>query len=193
MSGLNTFKHRKIPVDIFNNKKVLDLGCGRHKLKGATGLDQYPFEGVDVVHNLNEPLPFDDNEFDIVLANQLLEHVDKMVELVCEIHRILKPDGIFLAHAPYFRSLWAHIDPTHVRSFTISSMDYFVQGTYCFENYRFHEVGFKKIEVFLDTDYPSTLFRRFFTSMALRNPWKFENSLWSNIYIFEQITYVMIK
>jgi len=187
------FIHRKIPTHLMKDKKVLDLGCGRHKQLGAIGLDQYPFEGVDVVHDLNKPLPFGDEEFDIVFANQLLEHIDKIVELVYEIHRILKPGGIFLAHVPYFRSVWAHIDPTHVRSFTINSMDYFVRGTYCYENYRFHEGGFEKIEVFLDADYPSTLFRRFFTSMALRNPWKFENSIWSNIFPFEQISFLLTK
>jgi len=187
------FEHHKVPSDLFKGKKVLDLGCGRQKLAGSIGLDQYPFNGVDVVYDLNEPLPFRDEEFDAVFANQLLEHVENMVNLVYEIHRILKPDGVFLAHCPYFRSSWAFIDPTHVRGFTINSMDYFVLETYCYDNYRYQNKAFKNILIFLDTDYPSTLSRKFFTNLALRNSWKFENSILSNIYPFEQVSYMLIK
>ena len=47
--------------------KVLDIGCGRHKLPGSIGLDIVPLEGVDVVHDLNQfPYPFSDNSFDSV-------------------------------------------------------------------------------------------------------------------------------
>ncbi|HHT9138680.1 MAG TPA: class I SAM-dependent methyltransferase [Candidatus Wunengus sp. YC60] len=187
------FKHKKMPTHLMKDKKILDIGCGRHKLVGSIGLDQYPFDGVDIVHDLNNPLPFEDEEFDAVFANQLLEHVENMVVLVYEIHRILKPGGIFLAHVPYFRSSWAHIDPTHVRSFTINSMDYFVKGTYFYENYRFRNEAFQKIEVFIDNDYSSTILRRFFTQMALKNPFKYENSILSILFRFEQISYLLIK
>lgn len=40
--------HNKVPVDIFDGKRILDIGCGRNKLKGAIGLDQMPYEGVDI-------------------------------------------------------------------------------------------------------------------------------------------------
>jgi SAM-dependent methyltransferase len=186
-------RHFKLPVDIFKNKKVLDIGCGLNKLKGAIGLDHVKLDGVDVVADLNKQLPFESNQFDAVFANQVLEHVDNIIGLVYEVHRILKLNGIFLAHAPYFRSSWAHIDPTHVRSFTINSMDYFVKGTYCYENYRFRDEAFVNIEVYMDNDYDSTLFRRYFSSKALKNPFKFENTLWSCIYPFEQVSFLLTK
>jgi SAM-dependent methyltransferase len=185
--------HRKIPQEIFQGKQILDIGCGRNKLPGAVGLDHNAYEGVDIVANLEQPLPVTDSEYDLVFANQVLEHVDNLIELVYEAYRILKPGGVFLIHVPYFRSSWAHIDPTHVRSFTINSMDYFVKGTYCYENYRFRDIAFDKIEVFLDNDYKSTMARRLFSSKALKDPFKFENSFWSNFYPFEQISYLMTK
>jgi SAM-dependent methyltransferase len=187
------FRRRKDPFDLLKGKKVLDIGCGTKKYPGSLGLDHRASAGVDVVADLNGDLPFEDGSFTAVYADQVLEHVDNLVGLMYEVHRILKSGGIFLAHCPYFRSGWAHIDPTHVRGFTINSMDYFVKGTFCYENYRFGDGGFEKVEVFLDADYRSTLLRRFFSTMALRNPMKFENSFWSSFYPFEQISYVLIK
>jgi SAM-dependent methyltransferase len=187
------FAHRKLPSGLLASKKVLDIGCGRKKLSGAIGVDRERLRGVDVVADLNDGLPFGDGEFDAVHADQVLEHVRDLVSLVYEVHRILRPGGVFLAHVPYFRSSWAHIDPTHVRSFTINSMDYFVRGTFCYEGYRFRQESFSKVEVFLDTSYPSTLGRRFFSTWALRAPFRFENSPWSALFAFEQISYLLHK
>ncbi len=190
---IQRFQHIKVPADLMKGKKVLDIGCGRKKLPGAIGLDRMQLPGIDVVADLNEKLPINDEEFDAVYADQVLEHIENLIGLMYEIHRILKPGGILLAHVPYFRSSWAHIDPTHVRSFTINSMNYFVKGTYLYYDYRFRDEAFEKVEVFLDTDRPSTLKRRFFTSWALGNPQKFENSFLSNLYPFEQISYLLTK
>lgn len=191
--SLMRLRHLRVPPDLMKGKKVLDIGCGRKKLPGAVGLDRELMPEVDVTADLNKELPFGDEEFEAVYGDQVLEHIPNLVELVYEIYRVLKPRGIFLAHVPYFRAAWAHIDPTHVRSFTISTMDYFVKGTFCYENYRFREKGFSKIQVLLDSDYPSTFARRFFTSLALKNPWYYENSFWSNLYPFDQISYLLTK
>jgi SAM-dependent methyltransferase len=176
-----------------NKNRILDIGCGRSKYPGSIGLDQYRFSGVDIVSSLEKPLPFNDNEFDVVFANQVLEHIDNIVGLMKEIFRILRPGGCLIAHTPYFRSSWAHIDPTHLRSFTINSLDYFVVGTYCYENYRFFQPGFSKISVYLDYEYRGTLFRKLFSNLALKNPFKYENSIYSHIYTFEQISFVLTK
>ncbi len=185
--------HKKVPADIFVGKRILDIGCGRNKLKGAIGLDHNAYDGVDIVADLEGPLPIPDADYDLVFANQVLEHVRDLVALIREVHRVLKPGGVFLVHVPYFRSSWAHIDPTHVRSFTINSMDYFVKNTYCHDNYRFIDEAFSEAQVFLDTDYKSTLARHVFSSVALRRPFWFENSVWSAFYPFEQISYLLKK
>lgn len=187
------FNHRKVPKNLLKGGRVLDIGCGRKKLPGAVGLDKNLFPGVDVVADLEMGLPFRDHDFDAVHTDQVLEHVRDLISLVYEVYRVLKPGGIFLVHVPYFRSSWAHIDPTHVRSFTINTMDYFVAGTYCYEGYRFREQAFRKLEVFIDTDYPSTPFRTLFSAIALRYPYRFENSLWSHMHPFEQISYLLTK
>lgn len=185
--------HRKVPLGALQNKNILDIGCGRNKLKGAVGLDCSRYDGVDIVADLEGALPVLDETFDLVFANQVLEHVRELTPLLMEIHRILKPGGQLLAHVPYFRSSWAHIDPTHLRSFTIESLDYYVRGTWLFDVYRFSDNGYTSIEKYLDTEYPSTLTRRLFSSAALRYPVRFENSVFSFIYPFEQLTFLLTK
>ena len=186
-------KHRIFDRSRLVGNRVLDIGCGRKKLEGAVGLDQNPYPHVDIVADLNQRLPIDDASYDIVHADQVLEHVANLIGLLGEIHRILKPGGSLVAHVPYFRSSWAHIDPTHVRSFTINTLDYFVKDTYCNTDYSFGDFAFARREVYLDTDYRSTPARALFTTLALKWPFRFENSTLACLFPFEQLTYVLTK
>ncbi|MBK1989592.1 methyltransferase domain-containing protein [Sphaerospermopsis aphanizomenoides BCCUSP55] len=190
---LKKYQHKKISTDLILNKKVLDIGCGRNKLANSVGMDFLDLPGVDIVADLNQPLPIADEEFEVVHANQVLEHIENIIDLVYEVHRILKPGGIFIAHTPYFRSSWAHIDPTHIRCFTIKTLNYFCKNTYEYKNYRFREEGFEKIEVFLDNSKGTTFKRKFFTTLALQNPDEFENSFLSSLYPFAEVSYLLTK
>jgi SAM-dependent methyltransferase len=187
------FKHKVFDSACFRGKKILDIGCGRDKLPGSVGLDHMPLPGVDVVCDLSESLPFEDGEFEVVYSNQVLEHVPNMIDLIEEIHRILVPGGLLVAHVPYFRSSWAAVDPTHIRNFTLSSLDYFVEGTLAHEGYRFSDVSFLKMERFLDSNYPPSVFRWLFTRLALRWPNSFENSALSFVYPFQTLSFVLTK
>jgi len=77
------------------SKKILDIGCGNHKVKGAIGLDFVKIKGVDIVHDLNKiPYPFKDNSFDVIYANQVLECLEIPLDNVLgELCRICKPEG----------------------------------------------------------------------------------------------------
>lgn len=187
------FQHRIFDANLIAGKKTLDIGCGRHKLPGAIGVDQLSLPGVDVVADLSKPLPFKDGEFEVVHSNQVLEHVPNLIGLMNEMHRVLAPGGIMIAHVPYFRSSWAAIDITHVRQFTINSLDYFVKGNFFHDGYCFSETSYSDIERYLDWNYPKTPCRWLFTKLALRYPTHFENSFLSFLYPFQTLTFVLRK
>lgn len=48
-----------------------------------------------------ESLPFGDAEFDLVIANHLLEHVSNPNQVLAEFARCLKPGGMLIAQTPY--------------------------------------------------------------------------------------------
>jgi SAM-dependent methyltransferase len=45
--------------------------------------------------------PFQNEEFDSIIANQVFEHVFNPVGFLSEIHRVLKPNGLFLITVPF--------------------------------------------------------------------------------------------
>jgi len=45
-------------------------------------------------------IPFDDDTFDVVISDMVLEHVGNYDEMVRELHRVLKPGGSFLHFFP---------------------------------------------------------------------------------------------
>jgi SAM-dependent methyltransferase len=50
--------------------------------------------------DVEEPLPFDDAAFDVVVAAELLEHLRRPDRLVTEIRRVLRPGGTITGSLP---------------------------------------------------------------------------------------------
>ena len=93
------------------NSKFLDLGCDDGELteKLARKIDTKNIYGVEIVEesikkaeargliikkfDLNNKFDFKDNFFDIVHANQVIEHLYNSDNFISEIYRILKIDG----------------------------------------------------------------------------------------------------
>ena len=47
-------------------------------------------------------IPFEDNRFDMILCNHVLEHVKDDIQAMKEIHRVLKPEGFAILQVPFF-------------------------------------------------------------------------------------------
>jgi SAM-dependent methyltransferase len=110
------------------NLKIINLGCGNKKLPGEIGVDIIPGPYVDIVTDLNSyPLPFPDNSVDIVRSSHVFEHLDDLVALMEDIHRLLKPNGILEFTVPHVSNIEYFRDPTHKIPFIYTTMDYFVK------------------------------------------------------------------
>jgi len=110
------------------NSDVLDVGAGagnnRYNLKGRVR----SIVGVDMDRRvLDNPLldkgiviepgilPFANDSFDVVFCIYVLEHITEPLAFVNEIHRVLKPGGVFLALTPnryHYVSLISALTPT---------------------------------------------------------------------------------
>lgn len=109
--------------------KILDIGCGINKIPGAIGIDSNPNSNADITHDLNSfPYPFGDNTFDKVYCIDVLEHVDDLIKVMEEIHRISKDGAEINIRVPHFSSTHAYGDPTHKHFFNTQSFDYFTGG-----------------------------------------------------------------
>ena len=110
--------------------KILDIGCGKNKAKGAIGIDINPSSDADIIHDLNIfPWPLADDEFDKIICRDILEHIDDIPKTMEEIWRIGKNGAIVEIVAPFPSSRWLYTDPTHKRAFTSKSFDFFVEGS----------------------------------------------------------------
>ena len=69
-------------------------------------------------------MPFASNAFDLVLATDVIEHVDDDTQAMTEIARILRPGGAALITVPTFRCLWGLQDEiaTHKRRYRKSEL-----------------------------------------------------------------------
>lgn len=136
-----------VKENILGGLRALDVGCGGRKLPGAVGMDILNLRGVDVVHDVDQtPWPFENNSFDLVFLNHVLEHVGDVVAVMEEIHRVLQPGGRVVIQVPYFRCVDAYNDPTHTHFFASKTLDYFVEGAglaeYRYSDKLFHKKGF---------------------------------------------------
>jgi SAM-dependent methyltransferase len=121
----------------------LHLGCGKDIIPGFINLDSIKLPGVDVVYDLNKfPWPFKNNSFDYILAKSTLEHLEDLIKVMEEVHRISKKDAIIEIIVPHFASLGAYIDPTHKLFFSYYTFDYFTENF----DYNFYSKARFKIE-----------------------------------------------
>ena len=92
-----------------NLRMLKDLNC-----RQAIGLDKSPEairycaeKGLGTVEQGDVcDLPFEDERFALVLATDIVEHVDDDVRALSEIRRVLAPGGTAVITVPAFESLW---------------------------------------------------------------------------------------
>lgn len=153
------------------NKEVLDVGCGcgygtkyiaDSNAKKVTGLDiekdaidyakiHYEKENLEYIVSDCNKVPFLNNNFDVIVAYELIEHLRAPEIFLDEMFRLLKDDGTFLVSTPnkatYSPNTGIYDSPNefHVREY------YFDQFAGLLNNY------FSNIEMFAEHTAPSYL------------------------------------
>lgn len=118
---------------------ILDVGCGNGSFVNACllhGVDAIGVEafagsatvcranGIGVLQAAGEHLPVRTASFDVVRLKEVLEHVQRPLDLAREMRRALTPGGTFLSYVP---TQWSQLYPfpanfyddyTHVRAFS---------------------------------------------------------------------------
>lgn len=100
----------------FLKGRALDIGCGENRLMkmyrkrggDGTGVDIYPWSGVDMVVKDSSRLPFPDASFDTVTFVACLNHIPNREAVLREALRILCSDGhiIFTNLSPLVSRIW---------------------------------------------------------------------------------------
>jgi ubiquinone/menaquinone biosynthesis C-methylase UbiE len=149
---------------------LLDLGCGggrsydafsaRNREVRWIGMDVVDSQEVILRPSRSLPfcaydgtqLPLRDNSVDMSYSRQVFEHVRHPEEVIREVYRVLKPDGIFVGST-------SHLEPFHSRSY----WNYTPYG-FCV---LLREAGFRSILVRPGIDSLTLIGRRYFSYVKL--------------------------
>lgn len=117
--------------------KILNIGSGKDFREDCLNADIQASKNPDWVLDITG-VPWGDTistrfgdieikkgMFDIIIANDVLEHITDLVAAMTNCKDLLSETGEFHIHVPYDLSLGAWQDPTHVRAFNENSWLYY--------------------------------------------------------------------
>lgn len=114
LSPVTINRYQTISKEIKPNSKILDVGCGQANL--LQFLPDCEYVGVDMhessIRKLKrkgikaicldvskDSLPFE-NEFDFVIAGELLEHLTRPYDFLLQVKKALKKNGMLIGTTP---------------------------------------------------------------------------------------------
>lgn len=115
-------------VEIIKTKKSpikLNLACGPVIKNDCLNIDILYHPNVDLIVDLEKyPLPFESSSIDEIYIEHFIEHVKDFYKFMDEVYRILKPQTHCFIVSPYYTSVRATQDCTHIRSISENTFAY---------------------------------------------------------------------
>lgn len=154
--NINIAKKYKLISSIIPKGNILDIGCGTGDVLKYFSEKKWDIFGIEPDNDArkiacektnteigkeSDLLTFSDEKFDVITMWHVLEHVHNIDERMTTIHRIIKPDGIFIFSVPineswdaqHYSNFWAAYDvPRHLSHFTQDTAS-LLMSRYCFE------------------------------------------------------------
>ena len=88
---------------------LVDLGCGKNKMKGCVGIDSDASSDADILVDFEKnPIPLENDSVDKVFSKQVFEHLEDPIRVLRELHRIVKDGGEIFIELPHYSSHIAH-------------------------------------------------------------------------------------
>jgi len=146
-------------------KKISELCCGKtldigfaqspnYHLANCYGIDiqkvEKPdnYQEVKVVDLNSQPIPYEDNFFDSVVAGEIIEHVANPLKFLAECNRVLKNEGVLIITTPNPQYYWEIILNAFTKKFNITDEQHFYSFTRYNMRNLFRRTGFEMIKDF---------------------------------------------
>ena len=145
-------------IRVVKTGRKLDVGAGAKHDADFETMDISPVHSPNFVHDITQiPWPFEDGTFDEVRCHHVLEHLpsvtyvfheawdrtrdgahipafieprNTLIDVMNEMHRILKAGGTANIEVPVFPYWTAIADPTHRQFFVPQTFWYFCRGSF---------------------------------------------------------------
>lgn len=131
--------------------RLLEVGFGSGAMLRAAARAGWSAEGVEISRTATEharqegfkvfcgdlsEANYANGYFDVVIASELLEHIDDPLRIVTEIARILRPGGLLWATTPNIKGLssrmlglnWTTVSPDHLHLFSRKGISWLLNG-----------------------------------------------------------------
>lgn len=146
-------------LNLVKNKRVLDVAAGTGygsrliagNARSVSGLDysqsaieyarkHYPASNLTYTQGDAHSMPYSDNEFDVVVSFETIEHLSDPQAFINEVKRVLTSDGVFIVSTPnddeFMEGNEFHVHEFDLKELTnsikknFSKSEFYYQGTY---------------------------------------------------------------
>jgi ubiquinone/menaquinone biosynthesis C-methylase UbiE len=149
LSAVEHLHRYALAADICHGMEVLDIASGEgygsnllsRKARRVIGVDlskdateqakaKYSHPNLSYIQGAAEAIPLDDASVDAVVSFETLEHHDKHEEMLAEIKRVLRPDGVLIISTPdklFYSDIPQYTNEFHVRELYLDEFRALIQ------------------------------------------------------------------